>query len=291
MDGRGRKSLTLKTSRSAHRRSDSARRFADFKRFFLRNRFAVRASVILGIVGIVTLVQALGVPAALLHLAEGVKSWGGKSVGLTLKTITIAGLDNLKAAEVKKAIANPTHAGLYDIDLGAARERLLRVPWIADATILRIPPDRLHVTIKERVPAFVWQHDKIFYAVDAHGAVIARVDGTEFASLAHVVGAGAAEAAPALADALAQSPIVATRVQSSVFVGARRWDLHFDNHLVIELPDRGVPEALEVLSRMITDEDLLDHNVLVVDLRDPSAPRLRLSKETVKGKTLPGQDT
>ena len=291
MDGRGRKSSALKTSRSVHRRSDGARRYADLKRFLLRNRFALRTMAALAILGVVTGVFALGVPGALFSLAGGVKSLTGKAAGLTLKTITIAGLENLQAANVRRALGIGPHAGLYDIDVAAARARLLDVPWVADATILRIPPDRLHVTIKERVPAIVWQHGQAFYAVDAQGVVVARVEGADFARLFHVVGAGAAEAAPALIGALEQSPIVASHVRSSVFVGMRRWDLHFDNHLVIELPDRGLPQALEVLSKMITDEDLLDHGVLALDLRDPNTPRLRLSKEAVKGKPLPGQDT
>ncbi|MFO1186305.1 MAG: hypothetical protein U1E87_01915 [Alphaproteobacteria bacterium] len=40
---------------------------------------------------------------------------------------------------------------------------------------------------------------------------------------------------------------------------------------------------------MITEEDLLDREVAVLDLRDPDQPRLRLERTAPKAK--PGQDT
>jgi cell division protein FtsQ len=291
VDGRGREPVALKTPRSLHLRSPFDRRIANLKRWLLRNRIPVRLGMVLVAAGILFGLVKVEIPGRLLAFCETLKSRLGGTAGLTVRRITIAGLDNLNTADMRKTLAIAPRTGLYDVDVGAARTRLLANPWVADATILRVPPERLHILIRERIPAILWQHDKVFDAVDAAGNVIARVDPARYPDLYHVVGAGAPEAAPSLIEELAANPIVAGHFRSAVFVGGRRWDLHFDNHLVIELPDRGLTQALEIVSRMITEEDLLDHDILVLDLRDPRAPRLRPKKEAARLKPMPGQDT
>jgi cell division protein FtsQ len=291
VDGRGREPHALKAPRSPHLRSPYDRRIANLKRWLLRNRILVRLGVVLVAAGIFAGLMKFEMPARLIGFAEAVKTRLGGTAGLTVQRISIAGLDNLKTGDVRKALAIAPRTGLYDVDVGAARARLLANPWVADATILRVPPDRLHIAVRERIPTILWQHDKVFEAVDAAGAVIARVDPARYSDLYHVAGDGAAGAAPALIEELAANPIVAGHFRSAVFVGGRRWDLHFDNHLVIELPDRGLTQALAIVSRMITEEDLLDHDILVLDLRDLRAPRLRLKKEAARAKPMPGQDT
>jgi cell division protein FtsQ len=281
VDGRGREPPTLKFPRSPHRRSVLEQRFANLKRFFIRNRLAARSGLTLLAAGALLLGVVLGLPLVALHAAGAVISWVESKAGLTARQLTVDGLKHLRIGDVRQALAIPGRTALYDIDLGAARKRLIGVPWVAEATIRRIPPDRLDVSIKERMAAILWQSERTFYAVDSAGDVIARVDPALFADLFHVAGEGAATAAPALLDALARNPIVSNHVESAAFVGARRWDLHFDNHLVIELPDRGLTDALALVSRMITQEDLLDRDILILDLRDPGAPRLHLNRQAV----------
>lgn len=270
-------------------RATSARRGMKLKRAIARHRLAVQA----GAAGLVfaTLFGAvkLGLPSALVSAGESAKSWAGRAAGLTIRDVTLGGLRNLKPKEVRTALALPSKTPLYDVDVAEARARLLQVAWIEDAAVYRVPPHRLHIQVKERVPAILWRDGKKSYAVEANGRVIDRVDPYEFEHLFQVEGRGAPEAAPDLMEALADVPIVERHVEYCEFVSGRRWDLHFDNHLVIELPDRGLPQALEILSRMITEENLLEHDILAVDLRNPGTPRLRLKKEVAPPQR--GRDT
>lgn len=284
MDGRGRQSAAL-----TKRRSPAARRSTEIKRFLLRNKWLARAGTGLAVAALGAGLWAVDAPGRIVSLAIGVKSFAGRAAGLTVERVTIDGLAHLKQSEIRRALAIPKGKGLYDFDVAAARARILANPWAADVTITRLPPDRLHVAVRERVPAFLWQHGKVFEAVDAGGGVITRVDPNDHTDLFFVVGEGAAQAAPALLEELSKAPIVADHVRSSVFVGGRRWDLHFDNHLVIELPDRAISSALALASKMITEEDLLDREVAVLDLRNPDQPRLRLERTALKPK--PGKDT
>ncbi|MFO1186304.1 MAG: FtsQ-type POTRA domain-containing protein [Alphaproteobacteria bacterium] len=218
MDGRGRQSAAL-----TKRRSPKARRSTEIKRFILRNKWLARAGVGLAIVLAGAGLWASDVPRRVLDVAAGVKSVAGRSAGLTVEVISIDGLVNLRAPDVRRALAISKGKGLYDVDVAAARARLLANPWVADATISRLPPDRLHVVLRERVPTVLWQHGKVFEAVDAGGGVITRVEPGEHTELFFVVGEGAAKAAPSLLEELAKAPIVAGHVRSSVYVGKRRW--------------------------------------------------------------------
>ena len=58
------------------------------------------------------------------------------------------------------AIAGVTgRSSLLFLDADEARARLQANPWIADATVLKLFPDRLHITVKEREVFALWQKD------------------------------------------------------------------------------------------------------------------------------------
>ncbi len=77
-------------------------------------------------------------------------------------------------------------------------------------------------------------------------------------------------------------PEVVKHVHFAERIGDWRWNLHLSNQLVIELPDQGLDKALAALTHMITKEGLLNRDVVVVDLRDPQRPRLRLGENAVR---------
>ncbi|MBI4889491.1 MAG: FtsQ-type POTRA domain-containing protein [Acidobacteria bacterium] len=70
--------------------------------------------------------------------------------------IRIDGLAHASEAAVLKVFAADRGRSISDIDLEKRRETLRTVDWVKDASVRRIWPDQLHVTIEERVPvAFI----------------------------------------------------------------------------------------------------------------------------------------
>ena len=55
-------------------------------------------------------------------------------------------------------------SSLLFLDAGQTRIRLMTNPWIADATVLKLYPDRLRIEIKERKPFALWQKEGRVYA-------------------------------------------------------------------------------------------------------------------------------
>ena len=117
--------------------------------------------------------------------------------------------------------------------------------------------------------------------IDREGAVITDRGLGQFSTLPMVVGTDAAPHAGALLDMLAQVPALSARVRAAVRVGGRRWDVHFDNGVVVKLPEEGAASAWTRLAELDTQYRVLDRAVMIIDLRltdrlvlrlEPSAP-------------------
>lgn len=85
----------------------------------------------------------------------------------------MGGASHLSAQEV--AAASSVRAGqrLIDLDLAEIERRLTSHPWIASATLTRLPPGRLLIDISERQPGAVTPTEHGPYFVDASGTAFA----------------------------------------------------------------------------------------------------------------------
>ena len=61
---------------------------------------------------------------------------------------------------------------LLFLDADAARARLMANPWIADAAVLKLYPDRLQITITERQAFALWQKDGRVSVIAEDGTVL-----------------------------------------------------------------------------------------------------------------------
>ncbi len=68
--------------------------------------------------------------------------------------------------------------GISDIE-----RRLRATPWVAEASVKRLLPDRFVIRLKERMPSFWVQKDKTLYYANERGEIIAPVESENFLSL------------------------------------------------------------------------------------------------------------
>jgi cell division protein FtsQ len=165
---------------------------------------------------------------------------------------------------------------LLTYSLADARARIESIQWVKTATVQRRLPDTLLISLDERRPFAVWQHDGRFVLIDRAGNTVTDSDVAAFANqVPLVVGAGAPQAAATLLDALAAQPDLAARVAAAVRVGDRRWNLHLANGIDVKLPEGAVPQALAKLEALERDHKLLDRPLQMVDLRLPDRLTIR----------------
>ncbi len=197
------------------------------------------------------------------------------SAGMTVQKIEASGTARASARAIRTAVGVEIGTPIFEVDLTAARDRVQTIGWVDYATVERRLPSTLHVRIVERMPVALWQRNQKLVMVDRAGVEIAAESVSQFAHLPVVVGDGALAYMPTLLDAMAADPALSQRVQSAIWIGGRRWTLHFDNGLEAKLPESEIGAAWARLVREIGDHHLLDQPIAVVDLRLPDRTILR----------------
>ncbi len=86
--------------------------------------------------------------------------WLTRSPGLSFRVIQLEGELQRNSVATVRANATPRLAGNFiSIDLDKARAAFESVPWVRQATLRRIWPDRLVVRLDEHHPLALWQGD------------------------------------------------------------------------------------------------------------------------------------
>jgi cell division protein FtsQ len=236
-----------------------------------RQRRLLRPAVLLGVVmvlgaGFVTVAIAVGRAAPLREMVGRATA----ELGFRVQTIQVMGAQKTGEALVRKALGVSEGDSLLGFSLAEARKRIELLTWVQSATVERLLPDRIVVSLVERRPFAVWQRDGKFVLIDRDGEIVADQDVAVFAKeLPLVVGIGADKAAAALIDALAAQPTLQSRVVAAVRVGERRWNLRLNNGTDVMLPEGAEVPAMARLVELQNEHALLDRPLQAVDLRLP----------------------
>jgi len=177
----------------------------------------------------------------------------GAATGMKIQHVVILHQKQTPQILLDEALAPDSGAPLIgtpilNYPLETARERLMQIPWIAQATVER------------RLP----------------GTLLPDVNVLNFKQLPLVVGEGAPQAAPALLDALAAQPAIQKRVTAMVRVGDRRWDLYLTNQVEVLLPQGHETAALTRLALLDAEDRLLERPLVAIDMRQADKLIIRL---------------
>lgn len=201
-------------------------------------------------------------------MTEAHTAWHGAlaDAGLDLQHIYIKGRDKTDRKDVLAAIGIHLGDSIFAASPEEARERLEALSTVRRASVERILPDTLYVTLRERMPVAVWQHKGKLQLVDIDGVPLKEA-AENYPDLLVMTGDGAPEHVQELFALLKDQPELATDVVAVVRVGDRRWNLKFANGVQVMLPDENEKNALEKLAGMQRSQGILDKAVNVIDLR------------------------
>ncbi len=199
------------------------------------------------------------------------------SLGFRISEVALAGEHEIKRDDVLALAGITGRSSLLFLDAGQTRARLLTNPWIAQATVLKLYPDRLRIGIMERKAFALWQNEGRVYLIAADGTVLEPDVPPQFASLPLVVGQGAAQAAQEFIALIARYPDIAGKVEAFVLVADRRWNLHLKGGLEVLLPEAEPAQALATLVDLDRAKKLLSRDIVTVDLRLPDRVTVRQS--------------
>lgn len=194
--------------------------------------------------------------------------------GLGVAQISMTGQALTAEADIVAALAVDDFTTTFTFDAEAARQRIEDIPSVASATIRKVYPDRLIVTVTEKTPVARWRIDGETWLIDASGSGIAPAR-FENADLPLVIGAGAGDDALAMVNLVERFPQVTSDMAALVRIADRRWDLIYYTGLRVQLPENGVVPALERLGRYQAEYQLLDRDLDLVDMRVPEYVAVR----------------
>lgn len=207
------------------------------------------------------------------------------ALGLAVNNVIVKGQGETSEIDVLGQLGLDGSTSMIGFDVDAARRRIVKLPWVKDATVRKIYPDGIVVNLVERKAFAVWQHEDQLTLVDKDGTPIAAFTEAKYAGLPLVVGAGAAEKAAGFVALVQSHPDLAGKVKGYIRVADRRWDLRLENGIAIRLPETGASGALDELTRLDNQYGLLSRDIEAVDMRDDERLVLKLSPEAAKQRT------
>lgn len=195
-----------------------------------------------------------------------------REAGFVLSNLQIEGTVRTKENEILATLDVDDGLPLLGIDLLGIQERIEALPWVKSATVTRVLPGDLKISIVERHPYALWQRDGKVRLIDEGGEIITDRGLVKFSDLMLVVGEGGSSEVNALFKMLKSDSRLYDRVRTAIRVGNRRWDLVFDNGVRVKLPEDFAQNyngqgAWSRFVRLQQKHRLLEREVSVIDMR------------------------
>jgi cell division protein FtsQ len=214
---------------------------------------------------------------AIVDWLKDARDQAANAAGFRIAAVSLTGQKEVSREEVLAIAGVAGHVSLLFLDAEAARARLMANPWIADAAVLKLYPDRLQISITERQAFALWQKDGRVSVIADDGTVLEPFFEDRYRNLPLLVGKGAERAGHDFIAILDRFPDIRNLLRASIFVAERRWNLRLINGLDVRLPEAGIELALERLVALDREKKLLSRDITSVDLRLPDRVTVRLS--------------
>jgi cell division protein FtsQ len=220
---------------------------------------------------------------AVAHLKD-VRDAAANTVGLRIAAVALTGNKHVTREEILAMAGVTGRASLLFLDADAARTRLQGNPWISEATVLKLFPDRLHITVKEREVFALWQKDGKVSVIAPDGTVVEPYVASRFTGLPLVVGRGAEVKARQFLALLDRYPQIRGDLRAATLVAERRWNVRLKNGLDVRLPETNVARALDTLIALDRDKKILSRDITSIDLRLPDRVTVRLNEAAAQAR-------
>jgi cell division protein FtsQ len=202
----------------------------------------------------------------------------GSALGMPIAAVALSGQKQLSRDDILASAGVTAHTSLLFFDVAAARVRLKSNPWIAEASVQTLYPDRLQIGVTERAPFALWQQDGRVFVISTDGTVLEPFTAQRFTNLPLVVGRGAQARAKDFLALLDRYPDLRKNLRACVLVAERRWNLRLKNGIDVRLPEEDVERAIEQFAALNRNDRLISRDITVVDMRLPDRIVVQLSE-------------
>jgi cell division protein FtsQ len=75
--------------------------------------------------------------------------------------VKIVGVSHIDHDEVKRLLLPLVHKGFFGIDVESIKEQLIQFAWVADASVRRVWPNEIDISVKEKMPVARWNQTSL----------------------------------------------------------------------------------------------------------------------------------
>jgi cell division protein FtsQ len=244
----------------------------------------LNASIII-VIGSVTYGVALGGHWPLvIEAVNDAKNAAANASGFHVTAVAISGHKHVSREDILASLGITDRTSLLFFDAEVARQKLKNNPWIADATVLKLYPDRLQITLQEREAFALWQKEGKIYVVAGDGTVVEPFVKGRITGLPLVVGPGAETRGREFLTLLDRFPEVRDQLRAAILVAERRWNLRLKSGITVRLPESHPEQALATLIALDRDKRLLSRDITGIDLRLTDRISVRLSEDAAQAR-------
>ena len=204
-------------------------------------------------------------------------------LGFTLDDILVEGRKKTSQQALLEVLNLKRGDNILTLDLNDLKTRIEALPWVREAEIRRSYfPNILHISLKERQVASIWQISEKFHPIDTEGNVIdAPFKPTRPILL--IVGEEAPQHINELLDIIKKDNEIWPRVKVANYISKRRWNLILDdieNGITIKLPEDNIEQAWKKLIKLDQTQGILKRKLTFIDLRLKNKVIVKLGKMT-----------
>ncbi len=196
--------------------------------------------------------------------------------GLSIKEVQIEGQVLTNEEQILSALKIDDKTSTLTFDAQKARERILELPAIFEASIRKSFPSQLIVNVIEIEPVARWRVGGETYFIGKTGKKLALSTGEVDNSLPLIIGQGAADDAYSLINILSEYARIENGLIALSRIADRRWDLIYDNGLRVQLPEDDLEKALSLLANYQKEYSIFDKDINLIDLRITGSLVVRL---------------
>ena len=202
---------------------------------------------------------------------------------LQVSAVVYPGASEALQAQIAALVPLELPVSSLDLDVVKIKEAVESLDAVKSAEVTVQGGGILEIRAVERTPVLVWRDGDVLRLIDGEGQRVAEIARRAARpDLPLVVGTGADLAVSEIAALVEVLAPIEGRLRGFVRVGERRWDVVLDRGQTIMLPENGAVTALRKVLTLHASEDLLNRDVVVVDMRNPDRPVLRLSENAVQ---------
>ena len=190
--------------------------------------------------------------------------------GFKIENILITGTRNLSNNYIKDIIEIYKDGSIFNIDLSSIYNKIKQNSWVKEVSIERILPNIIKIKILENQPIAIWQNKKNNKLITANGDIIFDGNVNDFKNDFPIIkGNKSKENISSILEILETNQNFYENIWSLTFINERRWDLHFNQGLVVRLPSKDIKKAWEKIIKLQKNYNVLNLRLTEIDLRNP----------------------